>query len=318
MKYRIYFFIILLCSHLIGCTAKNQSPISKTGFYLDTIIKITLYDTKEEQLLTDGMELCKKYDALFSKTNKNSEVYNINHNPGQPISVSTETLSLIKKSIAFGDLTDGLFDVSIGKVSNLWDFTGESKQIPDTALLSEAISNVDYRKIIIHENTITIPEGMELDLGGIAKGYIGDKLKEFYIQQGVSSALLDLGGNILCIGTPPGKDSFHIGIRKPFSNGEPITDLYVKNQCVVTSGIYERYFEKDGNIYHHILNPATGYPVETDLYSVSIRCDNSMEADAISTACLMLGQEKAQKFLQQLEGITAILITNAYEIITIE
>ncbi|MCI8373442.1 MAG: FAD:protein FMN transferase [Lachnospiraceae bacterium] len=317
LKHRFYFFILLISLSLNSCSFKTQEPITKTGFYLDTFITISLYDTRDEEYLNMGMELCRKYDALLSKTNENSEIYKINHNHGQPFIVSDETAQLIQKGIDSAKKTDGLFDISIGRLSSLWDFKDKDSAIPDESTLAEARTYVDYQQIKLEGNTVTIPEGMELDLGGIGKGYIGDQLKQFYVEKGITSALLNLGGNILCIGTPPDREQFLIGIKKPFSNGDPITTVHVDNQCVVTSGVYERYFEKNGKVYHHILDPATGYPAETDLYSATIIADHSVDADILSTACLMMGKEKAEEFIKKYNGIRAVLITNTYEIIFI-
>lgn len=310
--------LLLLVISLLGlnaCSQKKNTPISKSSFYLNTVITITLYNTENEELLTQGMNLCKKYDKMLSKTDKHSEIYAINHSQGNPVTVSDDTLYLIKKGIEYGNMTDGLFNIAIGSVSSLWNFTDESHIIPDDSALQHALSRTDYNLIEISGNAVTIPEGMQLDLGAIAKGYIGDKLKEFYLENGVSSALLNLGGNIVCIGTPPEKDSFHIGIKKPFSENETITSVRVNDKCVVTSGVYERYFKKDDVIYHHILDPKTGYPAKTDLYGITIVADNSMAADILSTTCLILGLDKAREFLGDFKDVEAIFITDEYEII---
>ncbi len=253
---------------------------------------------------------------MLSKTDKNSEIYALNNSKGKPIAVSEDTLYLIKKGIEYSEKTNGLFNIALGSVSNLWDFTGETCAVPDNNKLQQALKTIDYNLIEISGNAVTIPEGMQLDLGGIAKGYIGDKLKEFYLEKGISSALLNLGGNIVCIGTPPHNDSFHIGIKKPFSQNETITSVHINDQCVVTSGIYERYFEKDGTIYHHILDPATGYPVQTDLYGITLIANSSMEADILSTICLLLGHKRAQEFLQSYDDVEVIFITDDYEVIS--
>lgn len=309
-----YFFICLfLCTILSGCT-KETASIKKSSFCLNTIITIELYNTTDETLLTKGIELCRQYEQLFSKTMKNSDIYAINHSFGKTVTVSDETIHLIEQGKKAGELSQGMFDISIGAISNLWNFTDGSQTIPTPAAIATALNTVDYSQIQVSGNAVTVPVGMQLDLGAIAKGYIGDKLKEFYLKNGVTSGLLSLGGNIICIGTPPNKDSYHIGIKKPFSQNESITGVYVKDQCVVTSGIYERYFEKDKKLYHHVLDPFTGYPAKTDLLSVTIITDNSMNADILSTTCLMVGLEKAKELLSSYEqnnsvNIEAIFIT---------
>lgn len=314
--------IFVLSSLPAGCVRNETAlPISKSGFFLNTVVTITLYGDADEKLLEQGLELCKSYERMFSKTIEGSDIYQINHSHGSPVAVSKETFRLIEEGIDFGRKSDGLFDISIGSVSNLWDFTGENPHVPDASQINDKLAYVDDQSIVLDKRacTIQIPEGMELDLGGIAKGYIGDKLKEFYEEKGISSGLLNLGGNVLCIGTPPDKDAFHIGIQRPFSETDSITDVYVKDACVVTSGVYERYFEADGQRYYHVLNPYTGYPADTDLYSATVICGNSMEADALSTSILMMGADKGAAYARSLENIQkVILITDEYEVITIE
>lgn len=309
--------ITLLCALTFSSCSQNVSAISKSGFYLDTVITITLYNTEDEALLKDGLSLCHTYDQMFSKTNQNSDIYKINNSHGMPVTVSDETIYLLKEGISFYQQTDGLFDISIGAVSKLWNFKSDAPSIPASDILQKQLALVDCTQIHIEGNTVTVPDGMEFDLGGIAKGYIGDKMKEMYEKKGVTNGLLNLGGNIICIGTPLDKDSFHIGIQKPFSENETIYSLHINDKCVVTSGIYERCFTLNGQLYHHILNPKNGYPIETDLYSVSIVCDNSMLADVLSTSALMLGLEDGSAFIKNYDHVQAIFITTDYEVVVV-
>ena len=170
---------------------------------------------------------------------------------------------------------------------------------------------VDYKNIELKDNLLTWKHpGMGLDLGAIAKGYIADRMKDFLVSKGVKSAIINLGGNVLCIGESPEGRPFQVGIQKPFSErGESLLSLEITDQSVVSSGIYERYFEKDGVLYHHILNPKTGYPYENDLLSVSIISDRSVDGDGLSTTCFSLGLEKGMELIDSLEDVEAIFIT---------
>ena len=249
---------------------------------------------------------------MFSTTNTDSELYKLNHASGQPFTVSSETASLIQEGIHYSELSGGAFDLTIEPVSALWDFKAAKPTVPSADAIAQAVSHVDYTKVDIQDNTVTLedPEA-GIDLGAIAKGYIADQVKTYLKKQGVKHAIINLGGNVDVIGTKPDGSKYNIGIQKPFDeSGEAITSVQLKDQTVVTSGIYERYFKKNGKLYHHILDPRTGYPCENNLYSVSIITDSSTEADALSTTCFLLGYEKGMELIQSMDGVEAIFITD--------
>ncbi|MBP3458739.1 MAG: FAD:protein FMN transferase [Lachnospiraceae bacterium] len=325
-------YISLLCAFcmvsvsLWGCSLpfdQNALTIRDTIIAFDTVVTITLYGTDDTDILQEAMDLCRDYDKLFSRTIPESDVYRINHANGQAVTVSPETILLIKESLFYSELTKGAVDITIAPVRDLWDFSSQSTgetvpALPDDTALSQALAHVNYQCIQYDESagtvTLTDPEA-QIDLGFIAKGYIADALKEYLIFRGITSATIDLGGNILTIGTKPDGTPFQIGIKKPFENGTPMDVLSITDQSVVTSGIYERCFQIDDVIYHHILDPETGYPVSNELLSVTIISDSSMEGDALSTTCLLLGLSKAQELISSLDGVEAVFITKDYEII---
>ncbi|MFQ9396278.1 MAG: FAD:protein FMN transferase [Lachnospiraceae bacterium] len=209
-----------------------------------------------------------------------------------------ETSELIQIGLSYGELSEGAFDISIEPVSSLWDFTSGDAVIPDEKELAEAVALVDYRKVHVNGNTVTFDTpGMGLDLGAIAKGYIADRIKEYLKKEGVEHALINLGGNILCLGDKPEGTAFRIGVQKPFGEAtETLTICPIEDQSLVSSGTYERFFRKDGRIYHHILNPKTGYPYDNGLTAVTIRSDDSLTGDALSTTVFALGEEKGWSF----------------------
>ncbi len=316
----------MLSSFLWGCSIPFEQStliIRDTIIAFDTVVTITLYGTDDQDILQEAMDLCRDYDQKFSRTIPESDVYRINHGNGQAVSVSPETILLIKESLSYSELTKGAVDITIAPVRDLWDFSaqntdGTAPSLPDDTALSHALAHVDYHCIQYDETagtvTLTDPEA-EIDLGFIAKGYIADAIKEYLISQGIQSAAIDLGGNILTIGTKPDGTPFQIGIKKPFENDAFMDVLSITDQSVVTSGIYERCFQIDDKIYHHILDPETGYPVSNELLSVTIISDSSMEGDALSTSCLLLGLSKARELINSLEGVEAVFITKDYEII---
>ena len=296
----------MLCT---GCSAeKTPERISQVGFYLDTVITLSAY-TEDVQALKDALEECGRYEALLSRTLEGSDVWKLNHAQGQPVQVSKDTLTILEAARAISERTGGAFDITIAPASTLWDFTSGAKQLPDAEALEAAAARIDYTKVEVDGDTVTLPEGMMIDLGGIAKGYIADAVKAYLVNRGVESAILSFGGNIVAIGQKPDGSPWKVGIQdidRP--TGEYM--LVAKNfgGSTVTSGIYERGFELDGVYYHHILSTETGWPVENELASVTIFSENSMEGDALATAAFALGTEQGAALIEGLDGVEAVFI----------
>ena len=192
--------------------------------------------------------------------------------------VSSETATLIKKGLYYGKLSNGAFDITIGKVSSLWDFKAENPSVPDSAAIASALEHVDYQKVLVSGNTVTMQDSQAaIDLGAIAKGYIADRLKDYLEEEGIRHATL-ISAEMFRQSAEADGSAFNIGIQEPFSeSGIPLTSVKIKDQSIVTSGTYQRYFEKDGTIYHHILDPKTGYPCQNGLSSVTIITDSSLD-----------------------------------------
>ena len=298
-----------------GCAAKTE-PVSKTEFMLDTVCYITLYDKNDPSIIEDAFKLGKEYENLFSATVEGSDVYRINEADGKTVEVSEDTIELIKTSIKYGDLTNGAFDITIYPISKMWDFTGENPSVPDEADIKEALKHVNYKNISINEekNTVTLLDSEAMiDPGAIGKGYIADKMKEYIVSKGVKSAIINLGGNVLTIGESTEKRPFKIGIRKPFADeSEMATAVEANDKSVVSSGSYERYFIENGRLYYHILDPKTGYPADGGLSGITIISDKSVDGDALSTSCFILGYDKAIELLKGIkeEKIGAIFIAD--------
>ena len=349
--------ILILAMSLTGCGNSKSSwnGYSKQSFYFDTICELTIYCFSEgvydgnseddfeaacDEVIADAFKLMSEYEKTLSRTIEGSDVDMINKSGGKAVKVSAETLEVIKKGKEFGDVSGGAFDITIGKASELWDFhesldESAEAEVPSEDALLEASEHIDYRKVIIDENAGTVkledPE-MMLDLGGIAKGYIADKIAEFLRSRGVVSAIVNLGGNIEVIGGKTAgyvsgdqeEADFILGIRDPDSEtGDLLGVLPGKDVTVVTSGTYERFIEVDGVKYHHILDPESGYPVDTDVFQVSIIAEagHSVDCDGLSTTCLALGVEKGADLIRELDldgrygTIEAIFVTTDGEVI---
>lgn len=259
---------------------------------------------------------CDDFEKLISRTIETSEISQINNSDGNPITVSNTTTDLLKQGIYYGELTNGAFDITIAPLSTLWDFKNNTGDVPTESEIQNALSLVDYKNIIIDGNTVTLKNpDISIDLGGIAKGYIADKLKEYLQNEGVESALIDLGGNILTVGKKPNGSKFQIGIKKPFADNEIISTVSIVDSSVVTSGSYERYFKLNDKIYHHILDTQSGYPCDNGLLSVTILSEKSVDGDALTTSCFALGLDKGVNLIESLDDIDAIFVTTDYEII---
>lgn len=315
--------VLALTSALLTGCAKNSELVSRTGFYFDTVIQITLYDTEDETILDGCFALAEKYETLFSATKEGSDVWKINHADGETVTVSEETVKLLHTATDYANATEGVIDPTIRPVSALWNFGSEEEaHVPEDAAIKAALSHVSYDHILFgtapsgktgepvyRTVTLTDPKAA-VDLGFIAKGYIADKMKEYLLSQGVTSACISLGGNVLAIGEKPDGTPFRIGIQEPFAEeGTAIDTVEIRDTSVVTSGIYERCFYEDGVFYHHVLDTSTGYPVDNELASVTIICDSSTRADALSTACLCLGLDKGRKFLDAEKDVAYLFIT---------
>lgn len=285
--------LLLLC----GCTGKLENK--DTRFLFDTVVTLTANCSNET--LDGAFELCENYEKLLSRTVQDSEVYTLNNTEGF-VEVSDDTLGIIEKSLYYANLSNGKFDITIYPVSSLWDF---NKQIiPSRDEISDALKNVDYQSIKIEGNKINL-NGRQIDLGGIAKGYVADRLSEYFKEMKVSEGIIDLGGNLLVFGDR----DYTVGIKQPFSD-ELAATLKMRNKTVVTSGTYERYIPADIKLYHHILDPDTGYACDTDLTSATIIGNSSMDADALSTVCILIGLENAQTLIENTADTEAVFIDN--------
>lgn len=345
------FFYLILCTVLVcpmllftGCenitdadtSITGNEPISISSIKLNTAVQITIYDSQDKALLDDCLALCDKYELVFSRTNEKSELYKLNHRKdtsdkdpnadGQttpyPVSgtadtwhISEDLASLLSQGLSITRESDGAFDIAIAPLTSLWDFTAEDPKVPDDAAIQKALPLCSSDGVTIDGQDITLPsDDIQFDVGAIAKGYIADRMKDLLVKKGVKSAIINLGGNVLCIGSKPDGTPFKVGIQKPFADrNETEAVMDIAGKSVVSSGIYERCFKQNGKLYHHILNPKTGYPYDNSLISVTIISDQSVDGDALSTTCFALGLEDGLKFAEK-KGVHAVFITEDYEL----
>lgn len=301
---RIIISVVILVSLLTAalCSCGN-SYCEKTYLAMDTVMEIRIYDG-DETLLNGCGDIITSLEKKLSTTDKNSLVYRLN--AGETV-VDAEVSGLINNCISFSTTTDGAFDVTVFPIVKAYGFMDKNFRLPDNAELSAMLDKVGYDKLNVTGETIVLPDGVEIDLGAIAKGYCSDRIKSFLKENGVTSGVINLGGNVMTIGKKNDKD-WRVAIADPYGNGY-IGILNVTDAAVVTSGLYERYFEKDGVKYGHIIDPHTGKPVNNGFLSVTVVGDDGTECDALSTALFVMGLDKAKQYVVD-NGIDAIFLTD--------
>lgn len=288
---------VLLCL----CACNDNAENRDTRFLFDTVVNLEV--SCDDEILEEAFELCTKYEKMFSRTVEDSEISRINKaQPGEETKVSNETAELIERTLYYSYISGGAFDITVGSVSRLWNFNGEV--IPERKEIAEALQSVDYHNIVVADCYVDTGNS-QIDLGAVAKGFIADRLHDFFISNDVEEGIINLGGNVVVFGDEPKI----VGIKKPYSDDELSARVKIANSSVVTAGVYERYIEKDGKKYHHILDPKTGYGVESDLLSATVIGDNSVECDALSTICILLGYENSYPIIEQFDGVEAVYIT---------
>lgn len=311
--------IVCLPNKLVLTITDSNTQSVAEGFYFDTYIKITIYNNSSDKLCREALEICSKYETICSRTNPESELYKLNHRLTSALDgdydyphyqISDELYDMIKIGLYYSEVSGDCFNIAIAPVSEQWDFKKSDPSIPDSSSISDALQYTNSSDIILNDDgTISFKsENNMIDLGGMAKGYIADKIKDHLTNNGVDSAIISLGGNILCIGDKSGTP-FTIGIQKPFEpSGTYITTVTATDSSVVTSGIYERYFKKDDIIYHHIIDSKTGYPINNDIYGITVKTKKSIDGDCLSTWLFSLGTEKALEYADKNPDIEIIII----------
>lgn len=309
------YFISAMLSALLfltGCSAESSpEPVQGTFFAMDTVMDFTIYG--ESGLIDQSESLIASLESLVSVTDANSELYAINQTGSGTL--TGKASSLMEQALEICRRTDGALDLSIYPIVRAWGFTTGSYQVPDEAEIQALLPLVDYRKIQYDaaDGTVTLPEGMEIDLGSVAKGYAGQLAAQMLREHGVQSALLNLGGNVQTVGAKPDGSPWQIGIKDP-QGEDAMMVLSVEDQAVVTSGGYERYFEQDGQTYWHIIDPSTGHPADSGLISVTIVGDEGVICDGLSTALFVMGLEKAADLWAQSGDFEAVFVTASGEV----
>ncbi len=312
MKKLCLFAAIMSLLLLIGCRPMERTGV---GYYFDTVVTFTIYGG-EDTAVDDALLLCSRLEGLLSKTITSSDVHKLNTAMGNPVEVHDETIAVLNAALDVSEKSGGAFDITLAPVTELYDFEAENPVLPNPKDIEAALKFVDYEKVAIEGNTVILPAGMQIDLGGIAKGYIANVVRDFLLEQSVTSGIINLGGNIVVFGDKPDGSSWRVGLQDiDGETGDYMGVIELGSGSAVTSGIYERGFTVDDVRYHHIIDANTGYPSQNDLAAVTIIADDSMEADALSTACLALGLDAGMELLESYPDASGIFITKDRQII---
>ena len=308
MRYRIVPLIFVII--FSGCSKPEQS---QAEFLLSTVCTITLFDKGTAQVYRDIFSRIREIESRMSAYLEGSDVVRINKAAGlEPVKVHPEVFMVIEEALRYAELSDGAFDPAVGPLVKLWNINSDNPRVPTPEEIEKALPLVNWRDIELDRGAGSVflkRAGMAIDLGGIAKGYAADEAAAIIRKAGIPRAIINLGGNILLVGEKKDKTPWKVGIQTPFEiQGNYIGVVKTGENSVVTSGVYERYFEKDGVKYHHILSPADGAPVRNELLSITIVTGVSLAADALSTAVFVLGYEKGRALVESLENTGAIFV----------
>ncbi len=317
MKKYIGIVLVIAIVLLIVCVEmeKELPEASSEFFAMDTYMSLSATGIDAEEALQVCETYIEELENAISRTDENSEIYALNHSNGEIVTVSDMTYEIISIAVACAENTDGAFDPTICAVTDLWGIGTETQGIPSDADIEAALETVSYENIVLLEdNGVQLLNGAQIDLGAVGKGYAADALYAIYEAYEIESGIIALGGNLYLVGEKETDTPWNVGIVDPDQTDEYNIGVKVSNKSVVTTGAYERYFEEDGVIYHHVFNTETGYPTGEDIKSVTIVSDNSTLADIYATALFAMGYEDAIAFVEAEVEIEAIIIQEDNEV----
>ena len=290
------------------------APVTKEFYVLGTIIQLTVYKSEDETALEEAIERLVDLDNKMSFYKDFSEVSRINKNAGKTAEeVSKDTFFVIEKALKYSELSKGAFDITIRPIISLWGIGSEQPQVPSEAQIIKSLKLVNYKDVILDKKAKTIKLNNEkqcIDLGSIAKGYAADQVRDIFLKNNISSAMINLGGNVFALGNKPNGSLWNIGIQDPLRDrGEYVGIVSFADKSIVTSGNYERFFISNGKKYHHIIDSNTGYPSDNGVISATIISEYSIDGDALSTCAYVMGLEKGLNLIEAIAGVEGIFIT---------
>ena len=290
--------VIILASFFVYSQRKKEfDSFTKNAVSMDTVISVKTYGDNTASLCQTSVDIIQQLDNTISRFEEGSLIYELNEKNAL---ISNDISNLLSLCSKVSLQSDGVFDVTVGALSDLWGIGTEKEKIPTKDEIDSVLETVGYEKLTVTKGTVTSKKGQTVDLGAVGKGFACDMVYEYLSKSDIEGAAVSVGGSILVYGKRNAAgDKWRVAVKHPRQENAFLGTILLENGFVSTSGDYERYFEKDGKRYHHILNANTGYPAESDLISVTVICKNGALSDALSTACFILGKEKAEKLLEK-------------------
>ena len=316
---KITALLIIIAMTFCGCSGKESkpqtsgAPVSRDVFAMDTYMNLKAYGGENaEMALDEAVERISELESMLSVTDENSDIWKVNHAEGGKVSINGDTLGIINTAVEIGGRTDGALDITVYPVLREWGFTIQEYSIPEKETLEALLQNVDYRQIETVDGCVSIPQGFQLDLGALAKGYTGDCVMEIMRENGIGSAIINLGGNVQTLGKKPDGSQWKVAVKNPFMPEADMCIIEISDKAVITSGNYERYFiGDDGKTYWHIIDAEDGYPADNGLVSVTIIGESGIMCDALSTALFVSGLDGAEEYWRSSgEPFDMILVTD--------
>ena len=305
----IFYFLVFI---LAGC---GQGPLIKeTRALMDTFCEISCYgDNKDTTVsaIDAAFKEMERIEGVFSKFNENSDVSKINALAGfERVAASEEVFKLTERSVYYSSISSGAFDITVAPLMEVWGFVRRHKSIPDKETIENALEGVGYKNIELDPKKLSVKflnKKTKIDFGGIAKGYAVDRARDILAAHGIKNGLVNLGGNMFTLGYAPGNKKWKIGVEDPRNKGKLLHSFELTDMAISTSGNYERFFEIGGRRYSHIINPITGEPCQ-GIISVTVMADSAEQADALSTAIFVMGEEKGLNLAKSIKGIKILML----------
>ena len=317
MKRKPILYILLLLTLLLGLTGCGEQKVTKQIFAMDTYMELSAYGDNAEVGLKDVISTINQYALALDPEVESSAVYGLNHANGAAVTLDPAIADMLATAKTVYTQTGGALDLTVYPIVKAWGFIDSVHTVPTAAELEQLKSVPCFDDVNIDIHTVTMPAGTEISFGAIAKGALAERSKLIAKDYGIEHAFLSLGGNVQTIGTKPDGSLWRVGVQDPNNLSGHLGIVSVGEMAVVTSGSYQRYFEQDGKLYHHIIDPKTAAPAESGLLSVTILCESGTMADALSTAMFILGEEAAIDYQRTYGGFDMILVTEDNRVIVV-